>query len=396
MTPSLSLSLAIKPLVWLFVCIKVLVINVLMASVNANGSDLVEGGFSDREKALLQSFGPWPPAPQADPSNHLSGIPQAIAWGQQLFADKGLSANGEFSCRSCHQPEYAFTDRLALARSATGTPALIRNTPSLFNLQQQRWFGWGGESDSIWSHSIRPLLSAQEMAGSAQTVKNYITERKDYRAVYQSLFQALPDNHSDEQVLVNVAKALGAYQETLISPRTDFDKFRDAMVADNVSASAYPLAAQRGLKLFMGKANCHLCHLGPQFSNGEFADIGIPFFATDGVDSGRYQGIRDVKNSPYNRLGIYSDTQNPQHQQSTRYVQLKHNNWGEFKVPSLRGVSQTAPYMHNGSLPDLSAVIHYYNTIDEARLHADGEQILKPLDLTPMEQKDLLAFLESL
>jgi cytochrome c peroxidase len=163
-----------------------------------------------------------------------------------------------------------------------------------------------------------------------------------------------------------------------------------------VSAGKYPASAQRGLQIFVGKGQCNVCHVGPMFSNGEFGDTGISFFLRPGVvDTGRHGGIAELLTSSYNLLSPRS-TATDIERQKTRYVSQQHRNFGEFKVPSLRNAVNTAPYMHNGSIKDLSSVVAHYSNINLDRLHADGEQILKPLNLTAQEQADLVSFLKTL
>jgi cytochrome c peroxidase len=171
----------------------------------------------------------------------------------------------------------------------------------------------------------------------------------------------------DEALAVDVAKALAAFQETIETGRTPFDDFRDALArGDRAAASSYPVAAQRGLSIFIGKGQCDVCHTGPSFSNGEFHDIGIPHFVEPGrVDAGRYDGIRKLRASRYNLLGPYNDDPTRATAMSTRHVDAQHRNFGEFKVPSLRNVARTAPYMHNGSLATLADVVRHYSDIDE-------------------------------
>jgi cytochrome c peroxidase len=106
----------------------------------------------------------------------------------------------------------------------------------------------------------------------------------------------------DATVLVNLAKALATYQATLVSPRTRFDDFRDALArGDKAAAARYPAPARRGLKLFVGVGQCFVCHAGPMFTNGEFGDVGRPFFTADGIDPGRWGGLQLLLASPYNR-----------------------------------------------------------------------------------------------
>jgi cytochrome c peroxidase len=159
----------------------------------------------------------------------------------------------------------------------------------------------------------------------------------------------------------------------------------------------YPDPARRGLAIFVGKGRCNICHIGPNFTNGEFHDVGIAFFSGAGqVDEGRYNGIGRVQASRYNLLGPFNDDATASTATGTRYVAREHRNFGEFRVPSLRNVARTAPYMHNGSLPTLRDVVKHYSEIDEDRLHADGERILRPLHLSESEIDDVVAFLESL
>lgn len=158
----------------------------------------------------------------------------------------------------------------------------------------------------------------------------------------------------------------------------------------------YPEAAQRGLRIFVGRGNCSACHFGPGFTNGEFHDTGVPFFVRDGVDPGRHGGLKRLQANAFNLLGAYNDDRSGSSAVKTRQVALEHRNFGEFKVPSLRNVAQTAPYMHNGSLATLADVVRHYSGIDPDRLHSDGESLLRPLRLSAGEAADLVAFLESL
>ena len=108
------------------------------------------------ERQQILTLGPWPPAPRRDPGNRASGRPMAIELGRQLFRDARMSPVGYIACVTCHQPDRAFTD---LKPRAHGLADLPRNTPALANLGLQRWYGWGGASDSLWMASIRPMRS---------------------------------------------------------------------------------------------------------------------------------------------------------------------------------------------------------------------------------------------
>ncbi len=351
--------------------------------------------YSQEDLALIKSHGPWPPATFVDPSNRVSANPAAIQLGQELFFSADLSIDKTMACATCHDPEENFIDGLNVGH---GRAALPRNTPSLVNLQGARWFGWDGGADSLWAQSIRPLIAPNEMASNGKHIQKTISNDPVLSCLYTKTFKAGIDRHGPEESLVNAAKALAAFQETLVTAPTPFDRFRDALItAGEKGTSDYPLPAQRGLKIFVGKGRCSLCHFGPKFTNEEFGDIGIPFFLGKGqVDKGRYDGVKKVKKSPYALTGAYSDDTSKHSAIKTKQVTLLHKNWGEFKVPSLRNVARTAPYMHNGTLPTLDDVVRHYSEIDEERLHVDGERILSPLRLKPQESRDLVAFLETL
>jgi cytochrome c peroxidase len=345
--------------------------------------------FSKEEIAKIVQHGPWPPPPGRDASNRVSGKREAIAFGEKLFFEPRLSGTGSVLCATCHAPFRAFQDGRA---RAFGLQDVDRNTPTVLNARFYRWYGWDGANDSLWSQSIRPLLDVREMNASSGHVAGVV--RRIFLKEYESAFGRAPPA-DDEQVLVDVGKALAAFQETLVSGRTPFDEFRDALALGQ--ASNYPESAKRGLKIFIGRGNCSTCHFGPHFTNGEFADTGIGFFVRPGkVDPGRHEGIKRLKGNPHNLLGRFNDDASKSTATGTRHVEQQHRNFGEWRVPGLRNVAQTAPYMHNGSLATLRDVVKHYSELNEERLHADGERVLKPLRLTSAEVDDLVAFLESL
>ena len=350
--------------------------------------------LSDADIARVLTHGPWPVPWQPDPSNRVSGRADAIALGAALFGDPRLSQTGTIACTTCHQPSRAFTDGLP---RATGLATVDRNTISVANARLQHWFGWDGAGDSLWAQSLRPMLAAGEMGSDMSRIAALVRSDDELRRRYRETFGSDPST-DDEAVAIDVAKALAAYQETLVTGRTSFDDFRDALArGDRVAAERYPAAARRGVAIFVGKGRCNICHIGPNFTNGEFHDVGVPFFAGPGrVDAGRYNGIRRVQASRYNLLGTFNDDRTASTSTGTRFVALEHRNFGEFRVPSLRNLVYTAPYMHNGSFASLRDVVKHYSEIDEDRLHADGERIIRPLHLSETEIEDVLAFLESL
>ena len=349
--------------------------------------------FSEAETRAILRHGPWPAPWTRDPSNRVSGQPQAIELGERLFFEPRLSPSGKVLCATCHAPFRGWQD--ARAR-AFGLVEVERNTQSLMNVRYQRWFGWDGAGDSLWAQSVRPMLDLREMGGSQAHAAALVRADAELACQFQKVFGVAPPA-SDEAVLAGIGKALAAFQETLVSGRSPFDEFRDALSRNDLSAmKQYPEPAQRGLRIFVGRGNCSACHFGPAFSNGEFHDTGLPFFIKGGVDPGRHGGIRKLEANPLNLLGPYNDDRSGASAVKTRQVAIEHRNFGEFKTPSLRNVAQTAPYMHNGSLATLADVVRHYSEISPDRLHADGEALIKPLRLSAQESADLVAFLESL
>lgn len=342
--------------------------------------------FDAAERQAILLHGPWPPEAMPDPSNRASGDPAAIALGRKLFFDVRLSRDRDRACASCHRPAQAFADGRPRGQ---GIGPLDRNTIALANLQGRRWYGWDGKSDSLWAQSLHPIVDERELAASAALLRDRLGAEHDV------VFGPVDD---DETFLVDVAKALAAWQETLVTPRSGFDAFRDALEQDDAAGMAtYPAAALRGLKLFVGRGQCAVCHFGPSFSNGEFDSVGISFFlGPDSVDRGRHGGITALRASPFNLLGRHNDDAARTTAAPTTHVALLHRNWGEFRVPSLRGVAGSAPYMHDGSLATLGDVVRHYSAIDLDRLHQDGQLTLRPLHLTEPEIADIVAFLETL
>jgi cytochrome c peroxidase len=369
-----------------------LAVAILTVSVHA---DTVVS-FTADERAAILAHGPWPQPMAPDPSNRVSGRPEAIALGRELFFDPRLSRGGQRSCATCHDPAGAFAD--GRARSV-GAAVVDRNAIALANLRLNRWFGWDGAGDSLWAQSIRPILDAKELGLSPDELRSRVVADAALASDYARVFGTSARVDAAELVLVNVGKALAAFQETLVTGRTAFDDFRDALERNDTSAQrSYPAAAQRGLAIFIGKGRCGVCHLGPNFTSGEFEDVGVPHFAEKGrVDTGRFGGIKALLASPFNLLGRYNDDPARAPGLATRHVEPLHRNWGEFRVPSLRNVARTAPYMHNGSLATLADVVRHYSQVNEDRLHGlPGQSLIRPLRLTPGEQADLVAFLETL
>lgn len=306
----------------------------LFAAATAFGSPSLPGAS---DLARLASHGPWPPAFMADPRNPVSGHPEGVAFGERLFHAASLSTVEGLRCSTCHEPWRSFADGRTRSR---GAEPGVRNTPTLLNVGGLARFGWDGANDSLWVQSIRPLLDPREMRASATHVAQQVRSDPELAALYAAAFAA-PPPRDDEDVLVAVGKALAAFEETLQSPRTPFDEFRDAVLrGDATAAAAYPAAARRGLRLFDGRAGCAHCHAGPAFT-----------------DSALHRSLVETGRS------------------------------GLFRTPGLREVASTGPYMHDGSIASLC---------DAVQPHAADTAIAPPPTLPLDDRRDLVAFLRSL
>jgi cytochrome c peroxidase len=340
--------------------------------------------FSDAEIKIILSHGPWPTPAGPDPSNRVSAQPDAIELGTVLFFERRLSGGGAVACATCHVPERNWSDNLP---RGIGMAQVDRNTPPLVNLRGQRWYGWDGAADSLWSQSLRPILDARELAATPRHVANLLRHDEELSCRYRKVFGAPPSPADDEAVFVNVGKVLAAFQETLVSGRTPFDEFRDALArGDSRSASNYSTPAKRGLQIFIGKGGCSGCHSGANFTSGEFFKTGLsPVKPPGKPDPGRPAGIRELRESRFNLLGAYSD--DASRAAAAQRVAVASGGDGEFKVPTLRNLMLTAPYGHAGDVDTIAEVV--------GRHAGDGRSAGAP-GLTPREQTDLVVFLESL
>lgn len=341
--------------------------------------------LSAAERARIIGLGPWPPRGAPNPSNLVAGHPDAIELGRRLFFDSRLSPVGYIACVTCHQPDRGWTDH---KQRAHGLGDVDRNTQALNNLGLQDWFGWGGQSDSLWMASLRPILDAREMDSNPAHVRHVYVRVPEYACLYRSVYGVDPvaGGERDEAVLVRSAKALASFTATLGTGRTPFDAARDALArGEPVAAAGFPAAAQRGLRLFVGKADCVACHGGANFSDGEFHDIGAPDFVGQRVpDPGREDGIRNLRSSRFSLLGPYNDDATRRNAAATRALKPAVQGRGQFRTPSLRNVALTAPYMHNGSLENLGDAIRHHK-----RANAGPA-------LSEAEIADLIAFLQTL
>ena len=277
------------------------------------------------------------------------------ALGEKLFFDPILSRDSSISCASCHKPELAFADNVPLSPGVfhrTGT----RNTPSVMNLVDRNAYFWDGRAASLAEQALGPMENMLEMDFPLTLSVRRLARNTFYRRSFREIYQSLPTREL-------VGQAIAAYEETLETSDTPFDSYmRDG------DSSALSSSAKRGLEIFNGKGKCFDCHFGVDFTgNDQFRNIGL-FNGKNLSDSGRFLVSRDPKDI------------------------------GAFKIPGLRNVAQTAPYMHNGMIKTLEEVVDFYNDPDALIPDAVNRDtsMQRPLLLTPREKSDLVSFLHSL
>ncbi len=380
--------------------------------------------FTAEQLKEVRSLSPVPPPPPSLTNAHADD-PEAAVLGQMLFFDPKLSETGEVSCATCHDPTQDWTDGKTVS---VGLEPVTRNAPTLFNLAHHRWFFWDGRKDSLWSQSLGPIENTREMGGSRIEVYHSIAGDAERRALYTHVFEPFPqletktppakgypnpgnprdpmhqgwlqlsasDQDRINQVFVNVGKAIEAFERKLVSKASPFDAFVASLHPSEPSpANLLSDSAVRGLKLFIDKGQCTLCHSGPHFTDLEFHNIGLDR-GKNALDSGRFEGVALVKADPFNGQGNFSDDRSIAANQSLHYLAQKPNNLGEFKTPTLRNVATTPPYMHDGRFASLRDVLEFYSNLDQEPALGHREETLQPLGLTDQELDDLEAFLETL
>ena len=374
-----------------------MVIAASIAGLGAAAAPALRGGFTLAEVRRILQHSPLP-APPRDTSNARGDDPAAARLGQFLFFDPRLSGNGHLSCASCHDPEKGFTDGRAVSE---GVHRGRRNTPALWNVAYNRWFFWDGRADSLWSQALKPMESPDEMGNSRDGVFRLVRDDASLRAAYETVFGAFPaaaDKASVNRVFASVGKALAAYQRRIVSRNAPFDSFASGLRADDATRmAALSNSARRGLRIFVGRGQCRTCHVGPNFTDGEFHDIGVPPAAGLARDAGRADGVTRLRNDEFQAGGSFSDDRQGDAARSTAYLDAGVPSGGQVKTPSLRNVARTAPYMHQGQLATLRDVLRYYSSLEGRTAPGPhDEKILVPLHLDEGETADLIAFLESL
>jgi cytochrome c peroxidase len=289
-------------------------------------------------------------------ASSFSGTPTPVTkakLGEMLFFDPILSEDSTISCASCHRPEFAFADTVSFSK---GVHARLgaRNAPSVMNMASRTAFFWDGRANTLAEQALFPIEDVNEMNLPVKEAIKRLNRSKKYQYLFLKVFKQKPSAK-------NLGAALAAFQETLETSNTPNDRWL------NDEPEGLTEQQIRGRDIFRVKAKCFECHFSPDFTIDEFKNIGL-FNGKNLNDSGRYRV-----------------TKNPA-------------DIGKMKVPGLRNVAMTAPYMHDGRFKTLREVIDYYDNphvlVPDA-LNRDTI-LLQPLGLTEEEKQDLESFLHSL
>jgi len=273
--------------------------------------------------------------------------PGKIGLGKQLYFDPRLSSDNTISCASCHDPEKGWSNGAAFAKGVGGALG-GRSAPSIINAAYYRQQFWDGRAKTLEDQALGPIQAGVEMAMDLDRLVVKLNGIPGYKQQFNQVFGGDVSSR-------NIARAIAAYERTILSGNSPYDAFKAG------DSQALSKVAERGRKVFFGKGHCSACHAGSQFSDGSYHNIGI--------------GMRSSKPDP----GRVS-------------VSKLEGDTGAFKTPTLREIARTAPYMHDGSLKTLQAVVDHYAKGGIENAYLDEE--IFPLRMTDQDKSDLVTFLK--
>jgi len=410
--------------------------------VGAGGAPpLIDPDMSPAEWAIIETLGPLGAVPP-DPTNAYADNAAAAALGQKFFFEKDFSGpladlgtgvvndlgaateTGKVACASCHFTNVMMSDhRSSPTNVSLGANFHSRNAPGMVNSSFYPWTNWGGRFSRQWELPMPVTESGVILNSTRLRVAHVIFDqyKADYEAVFGAVYGAMepaigtdlvrfpanakPKANSTDpdgpwelmaaadrtiitRIFVNYAKALAAYTRTLVSRNAPFDNY----VAGDFDAIS--VEAKRGLKLFIGSAGCVSCHSGPHLSDGAFHNIGVAQTGphVPASDDGRFKDIPPLIASGLNASSAtWSDDPAAGAALITPLNPADEANRAAFRTPSLRGVSDTGPYMHSGQLATLADVIDFYERGGDTP--AAGTKVITPLTLSATDKSDLVAFL---
>ncbi len=276
---------------------------------------------------------------------------EKVELGRALFFDKRLSQDNTIACASCHMAKFAFTDGKPVSAGIRGQKG-GRSAPASLNRVFSSAQFWDGRAPTLEDQSIGPLTNPIEHGfANNDMVVAKLKKIPGYRKLFMQAF-------GEDITIGNVGKAIASFQRTVLSGNSPADRFDQGQEAGAISAEA-----QKGLTLFRDKARCTKCHSGFNFTDEKFHNLGIGW-DDNKVDLGRYMVTKNAEEL------------------------------GAFKTPTLREISRSAPYMHDGRFKNLEEVVNFYNQGGVKNPHQDP--LIIPLELTDQEKSDLVQFLRTL
>ena len=311
---------------------------------------------------------------------------EKVALGRALFFDKRLSANGTVSCATCHAPERAFTDGKRVAEGIGGRRG-TRNSPTLLNAMFNTGQFWDGRAESLEAQARLPLVNPDEMGNQTdEQLVARLRHEPDYVRQFAQVF-------GGAITMQSIARAIAAYERTLVAANSPFDRFQAG------DLTAMSSAARSGMILFRGKARCNVCHTinngfgaYPFLSDGNYRNTGVVASATGFAAASRQamQVATDFTPARLAELGKHQDAP-----LLGRFLVTGNAlDIGAFRTPSLRNVELTAPYFHDGSAATLADVVKFY--VKGGNENAFRDWQLEPVELSEDEQRDLVEFLKAL
>lgn len=318
---------------------------------------------------------PVPLAPLLAPD--VAANPRQVELGRLLFFDTRLSGDDTVSCATCHDPQQGWADGLPMSVGYPGS-LYFRNTPTVLNASMSQFLYWDGR---LGGHDLATLVrdhiaEAHFMQADGRLVLERMRQVLDYERRFIDVF-------GGEPTYGRILKAVSAFVRTVRSVNVPFDRYLDG------DETALSESAQRGLALFQGKAGCIGCHHGAMLADDRFHNIGLP--PTMDIF---YEPLRHITLRRFFRTLGLGDAAALREDPGLYGVTKQTSDWGRFRTPTLREVARTPPYMHDGSLATLEAVIDFYDRGGGTTEHKDP--LLQSLNLNDSEKADLIEFLKSL
>ncbi len=311
-----------------------------------------------------------------------------VALGRDLYFDKRLSVDNTVSCATCHDPRFAFTDGKPVSEGVGGKKG-ARNAPTVLNAMFNEEQFWDGRAKTLEEQVLQPLINPVEMAmPSHEAVVAKVRGIPEYAQRFREVFGG-----PNPVTIENIAKAIAAFERTLLSGDSPFDRF---IAGDPTAISE---AAKRGWALFQGKARCITCHefnpSSPFFTDFKYHNIGIGMKATQNFEPLVRQIQQMAQENRLTRETLDRLALSEGFSELGRFLVTRQpKDLGAFKTSPLRDIELTAPYMHDGSLKTLREVIDFYDKGGEPNPNLDGG-IVK-LNLTEQEKADLEEFMKTL